>query len=131
MDEYDYEDEERQAQPPIEPEVVTMEAFFSAMQALQHLQDLAADGSSGAWFRRAVRMALCTVTPERMICALDKASENPDWWKVNRLHIFCPEMTQAEIGAFLDLRKPTVKHYINHVEIPADAYEALPPIPKY
>ena len=131
MDDYDYEDEERQAQPPIEPEVVTMEAFFSAMQALQHLQDLAADGSSGAWFRRAVRMALSVVTPERMICALDKAAETPEWWRANRIHVYCPEMTQSEIAAFLNIRKQTVKHYINHVEIPADAWNGLPELPKY
>ena len=131
MDDYDYEDEERQAQPPIEPEVVTMEAFFAAMQALQHLQELTDEVSGAVWLRRAVRMATCMVTPERMICALDKAAESPDWWKVNRIHIFCPEMTQGDIAAFLDLRKPAVKHYIHHVEIPADAWEALPPIPKY
>ena len=128
MFEYD-EDEERQVRP-VEPETVTMEAFFEAVKALQRVQTL--EGvKEDPYLRKALRMALCTVTPERIVCALDKAVESPDWWKVNRIHIFCPDMTQADIAEFLSIRKATVKHYINHVEIPADTYEALPPIPKY
>ena len=127
---YDEDEDDAPRVRPVEPETVTMEAFFEAMKALQRLQELSAL-TDDAWLRKAVRMALCTVTPERIVCALDKAVESPDWWKVNRIHIFCPDMTQADIAEFLSIRKATVKHYINHVEIPADTYEALPPIPKY
>ena len=127
-----YEDDEDDGRKPraIEPETVTLEAFFEALKGLQHLQELS-ELEDNAYLRKAVRLALCTVTPERIICALDKAAESPDWWRVNRLHIYCPEMSHAEIAHFLKIRKNAVKHQINHVGIPSDAYEALPPLPKY
>ena len=127
---FEYDEDDAPRVRPVEPETVTMEAFFEAVKALRRVQTL--EGvKEDPYLRRALRMALCTVTPERIVCALDKAAENPDWWHVNRLHVFCPEMTQGEIGAFLNIKKTSVRHYINHVEIPADTYEALPPIPKY
>lgn len=127
-----YEDDEDDGRKPraIEPETVTLEAFFEALKGLQHLQELS-ELEDNAYLRKAVRLALCTVTPARMICALDKAAESPDWWRVNRLHIYCPEMSQSEIAAFLKIRKQTVKHYIKHAEIPADAYKDLPELPKF
>ena len=127
---YDVDEDDAPQVRPVEPETVTLEAFLEAVRALQRIQELSALQESG-YLRKAVRMALSVVTPERMICALDKAAETPEWWRVNRLHIFCPEMTQGEIAAFLKIRKQTVKHYINRVEIPADAWNGLPELPKF
>ena len=70
------------------------------------------------------------ITLERVIAALDMAAECPDWWKVNRLAFFCPEMTQRGIAEFLKIKTPTVKHYIKHVEIGENIYDNLPPIPE-
>ena len=70
------------------------------------------------------------VTLERVIAALDMAAEHPDWWKVNRLAFFCPEMTQRGIAEFLKIKTRIVKHYINHVEIGENIYDNLPPIPE-
>ena len=70
------------------------------------------------------------VTLERVIAALDMAAEHPDWWKVNRLAFFCPEMTQRGIAEFLKIKTTTVKHYIKHVEIGENIYDNLPPIPE-
>lgn len=70
------------------------------------------------------------ITLERVIAALDMAAEHPDWWKVNRLAFFCPEMTQRGIAEFLKIKTTTVKHYIKHVEIGENIYDNLPPIPE-
>ena len=70
------------------------------------------------------------VTLERVIAALDMAAEHPDWWKVNRLAFFCPEMTQRGIAEFLKIKTTTVKYYIKHVEIGENIYDNLPPIPE-
>ena len=70
------------------------------------------------------------ITLRRVIAALDKAAENPDWWKVNRLAFFCPEMTKGEIARFLKIKTATVKHYIKHAEIGEEVYDNLPPVPE-
>lgn len=70
------------------------------------------------------------ITLERIIAALDMAAEHPEWWKVNRLAFFCPEMTQRGIAEFLKIKTTTVKHYIKHVEIGENIYDNLPPIPE-
>ena len=70
------------------------------------------------------------ITLERVIAALDMAAEHPDWWKVNRLAFFCPEMTQRGIAEFLKIKTTTVKYYIKHVEIGENIYDNLPPIPE-
>ena len=70
------------------------------------------------------------ITLERVIAALDMAAEHPDWWKVNRLAFFCPELTQRGIAEFLKIKSTTVKHYIKHVEIGENIYDNLPPIPE-
>ena len=70
------------------------------------------------------------ITLERVIAALDIAAEHPEWWKVNRLAFFCPEMTQRGIAEFLKIKSTTVKHYIKHVEIGENIYDNLPPIPE-
>ena len=70
------------------------------------------------------------ITLERVIAALDMAAEHPEWWKVNRLAFFCPEMTQRGIAEFLKIKSTTVKHYLKHVEIGENIYAKLPPIPE-
>ena len=65
-------------------------------------------------------------TERRFICAMDRAAECPDWWHVNRLHFYNPEMTHAHIARLLGLKRETVTRWIRDVEIPEDDYEKLP-----
>ena len=57
---------------------------------------------------------------------MDRAAACPDWWHVNRLHFYNPEMTHAEIGRLLGLKRETVTRWIRQAEIPEDDYEYLP-----
>lgn len=68
-------------------------------------------------FRRIVRLA-------------DAVAENPDWWRANRLHFFCPELTHREIADILGLPRRMVTRYLSHVEIDEDVYKDLPEIPE-
>lgn len=107
-----------------EDKTITAEAF---LKGLSDRSD-GSDGSDPALHSCAVASRLITL--ERVIAALDMAAEHPDWWKVNRLAFFCPEMTQRGIAEFLKIKTTTVKHYINHVEIGDNIYDNLPPIPE-
>lgn len=68
------------------------------------------------------------LNPARIIALGDKAAENPSWWKVNRLHFFCPEMTYREIGELLALTPHQVRDAVKNVELSESIYENLPPI---
>ena len=65
-------------------------------------------------------------TERRFICAMDRAAACPDWWHVNRLHFYNPEMTHAHIARLLGLKRETVTRWIRNVEISEDDYEMLP-----
>jgi len=41
----------------------------------------------------------------RIVCLADAIAANPNWWRCNRLHVFCPELTHAQIGALLGITK--------------------------
>ena len=64
----------------------------------------------------------------RIICLADYAVEHPVWWRVNRLHYFCPELTHKQIAKLLDLEPYQVRDAIKSVPIPDDAFAALPPL---
>ncbi len=66
------------------------------------------------------------LSERRFICAMDRAAECPDWWHVNRLHFYNPEMTHADIGRLLGLKRETVTRWIRQAEIPEDDFEYLP-----
>ena len=76
-------------------------------------------------FARAVPSIL---DPGRLVCLGDNAAERPDWWKVNRLHFFDPELTRKQIAELTGLHPHQVRDAIHAVEIPADCYEKLPEI---
>ena len=76
-------------------------------------------------FARAVPSIL---DPGRLVCLGDMAAERPDWWKVNRLHFFDPELTRKQIAELTGLHPHQVRDAIHAVEIPADCYEKLPEI---
>lgn len=101
-----------------EDKTITAEAFLKGLSDGSDRSDRS-DGSDEK-----------LITLERVIAALDMAAECPDWWKVNRLAFFCPEMTQRGIAEFLNIKTTTVKHYIKHVEIGENIYDNLPPIPE-
>ena len=76
-------------------------------------------------FARAVPSIL---DPGRLVCLGDMAAERPDWWRVNRLHFFDPELTRKQIAELTGLHPHQVRDAIHAVEIPAECYENLPKI---
>ena len=72
------------------------------------------------------RLVPSILDPRRIVCMGDRAADNPDWWKANRIHFFCPELTHRQIGELTGLKHTAVRDYIKAVEIPAECYENLP-----
>jgi len=62
----------------------------------------------------------------RVVCLADMAAERPLWWRVNRLHYFCPELTISQIAGLTGLHRHQVRDYLRNVEIPEDCYGNLP-----
>ncbi len=62
----------------------------------------------------------------RIVCLGDMIAANPNWWRCNRLHFFCPELTHAQIAALLGLQPYQVRDALKKVRIPDDAYADLP-----
>ena len=100
--------------------------------------EVAPDGGTGGTVETAVRhmrrLDLLTrlvpmiLDPRRIVCLGDRAADNPDWWKANRIHFFCPELTHRQIGELTGLKPAAVRDYIHAAEIPAECYENLPEI---
>lgn len=74
------------------------------------------------------RLVPAVLDPGRIVCLGDRAAENPQWWKANRIHFFCPELSFREIGELTGLKHTAVRDYIKAAEIPGDCYENLPEI---
>lgn len=68
------------------------------------------------------------LTERRIVAALDRAANTPDWWRVNRMHYYHPEISHQQIANLLGVSRQTVTHWINCVEIPEDDYDTLPQI---
>ena len=66
------------------------------------------------------------LTERRIVAALDRAANTPDWWRVNRMHYYHPELSHLQIANLLGVSRQTVTHWINCVEIPEDDYDTLP-----
>lgn len=77
--------------------------------------------------RRAVKTLEQICCDPRLIVALMLfAADHPDWAWVNFWHAFCPEMTLRQMGHERRINVSTVKYWLNHVELPADAYDFIP-----
>ena len=76
------------------------------------------------------RLLPCILDPRRIVCLGDRAAENPQWWRANRIHFFCPELSCRQIGELTGLKPNAVRDYIRAAEISADCYENLPEIPE-
>ena len=74
------------------------------------------------------RLVPAILDPCRIVCLGDRAADNPDWWKANRIHFFCPELTYRQIGELTGQKHTAVRDYIHAAEIPAECYEKLPEI---
>ena len=74
------------------------------------------------------RLVPAILDPRRIVCLGDRAADNPDWWKANRIHFFCPELTHRQIGELTGQKPTAVRDYIHSAEIPAECYENLPEI---
>ena len=68
------------------------------------------------------------IDPRRIVCLADRAAENPAWWNANRIHFFCPELSNAAIADYTNLKPHQVRDYIDRAEINTDCYTNLPPI---
>lgn len=68
------------------------------------------------------------LTERRIVAALDRAANTPDWWRVNRMHYYHPEISHQQIANLLGVSRQTVTHWINCVEIPEDDYDTLPQV---
>ena len=66
----------------------------------------------------------------RIVCLADAIAANPDWWRANRLHFFCPEMSHQQIADALELPRRTVTRNLANVRINDDVYKDLPDIPE-
>ena len=66
------------------------------------------------------------LTERRIVAALDRAANTPDWWRVHRMHYYHPELSHLQIANLLGVSRQTVTHWINCVEIPEDDYDTLP-----
>ena len=77
--------------------------------------------------RRAVKTLEQICCDPRLIVALMLfAADHPDWAWVNFWHAFCPEMTLRQMGRERHINASTVKYWLTHVELPADAYDFIP-----
>ena len=74
------------------------------------------------------RLVPAILDPRRIVCLGDRAADNPDWWKANRIHFFCPELTHRQIGEITGQKPAAVRDYIHAAEIPSECYENLPEI---
>ena len=74
------------------------------------------------------RLVPSILDPRRLICLGDMAADRPDWWKANRIHFFCPDLTYRQIGELTGQKHTAVRDYIHAAEIPAECYENLPEI---
>ena len=74
------------------------------------------------------RLVPAILDPRRIVCMGDRAADNPDWWKANRIHFFCPELTYRQISELTGQKHTAVRDYIHAAEIPAECYEKLPEI---
>ena len=74
------------------------------------------------------RLVPAVLDPRRIVCLGDRAADNPDWWKANRIHFFCPELTYRQISELTGQKHTAVRDYIHAAEIPAECYENLPEI---
>ena len=74
------------------------------------------------------RLVPAILDPRRIVCMGDRAADNPDWWKANRIHFFCPELTYRQISELTGQKHTAVRDYIHAAEIPAECYENLPEI---
>ncbi len=77
------------------------------------------------------RMVPSILEPRRLICLCDMCAEKPVWWKANRDHIFCPELTYRDIASLLNVRPHQVRDAVKAVEIPNTCYDNLPEIQYY
>ncbi len=133
---WDYEE------TPLEVELVTGELMLETAQTCRILQQSletvdfeTLDPERKVLLQRRMsrislfaRLVPSILDPRRLVCLGDRAAENPDWWKVNKIHFFSPELTCREIGALTGVRHNSVRYYIQTVEIPADCYDDLPEI---
>lgn len=125
---------------------VTCELMIEAMRAIQRIESLdelrervpvtltrdddTERETSVTLSTLARSMRRILLDPRRFICAMDQASQRPDWWAANFIHCFNPEMGYKEIGAHLKINSSSVRDYIHAVEIPDSCYDNLPPLPE-
>lgn len=115
-----------------------LSAALDRVEAAVRTCEVAPDGGTGGTVETAVRhirriellsrLVPSILDPRRIVCLGDRAADNPGWWKANRIHFFCPELTHRQIGELTGQKPAAVRDYIRSAEIPAECYENLPEI---
>ena len=66
--------------------------------------------------------------PRRIVALCDQVCERPEWYRVNRDHLFCPELSIGDLAEIHHLKRHTVRDFIRRVEIGQDCYRNIPNI---
>ncbi len=64
--------------------------------------------------------------PRRIVALADEAANRPTWYKVNRDHFFCPELSIADLAQINHIAQHSARDYIRRVQISNDCYKNIP-----
>lgn len=101
--------------------------------AVDHIDMLISDGETKENVVRRVRridalyrLVPFILDPRRIVTLCDHAAGHPEWWQVNRLHFFMPELTTRQLAGLTGLENFQVREALKNVEITDDCYKKLP-----
>lgn len=101
--------------------------------AVDHIDMLISDGETRENVVRRVRridalyrLVPFILDPRRIVTLCDHAAGHPEWWQVNRLHFFMPELTLRQLADITGLENFQVREALKNVEITDDCYKKLP-----
>ena len=104
-----------------------------AMGDSDHIDMLISDGETRENVVRRVRridalyrLVPFILDPRRIVTLCDHAAGHPEWWQVNRLHFFMPELTLRQLADITGLENFQVREALKNVEITDDCYKKLP-----
>ena len=101
--------------------------------AVDHIDMLISDGETRENVVRRVRridalyrLVPFILDPRRIVTLCDHVAGHPEWWQVNRLHFFMPELTYRQLADITGLENFQVREALKNVEITDDCYKKLP-----
>lgn len=101
--------------------------------AVDHIDMLISDGETRENVVRRVRridalyrLVPFILDPRRIVTLCDHAAGHPEWWQVNRLHFFMPELTTRQLADLTGLEPCQVREFLKSIEISDECYNNLP-----